>query len=88
METEPASLKALEDGLVPGDMTDRDETTINGLSEGEGVPEKDIDEEAQPKRQATDVAWDWDKDPDNPYNWPTGRKWWQVAMISSFAFLA
>lgn len=36
----------------------------------------------------TGTAWDWNDDADNPYNWSTGRKWAQVAMISSFAFLA
>ncbi|KAF3764832.1 MFS general substrate transporter [Cryphonectria parasitica EP155] len=46
------------------------------------------------KTQAFDVnnnnnrAWDWDKDPENPYNWPGRKKWAQVAMISSFAIIA
>lgn len=33
-------------------------------------------------------ASDWEKDPENPYNWPTAKKWQQVAMCGSFGFLA
>lgn len=33
-------------------------------------------------------GWDWDADPDNPYNWPAGKRWAQVAMAASFACLA
>ena len=33
-------------------------------------------------------AWNWDSDAKNPYNWPSGKKAWQVAMISTSAFLA
>lgn len=32
-------------------------------------------------------ASDWEKDPENPYNWPTAKKWQQVAMCASFGFL-
>ncbi|KAL5084795.1 hypothetical protein Trisim1_011464 [Trichoderma cf. simile WF8] len=32
--------------------------------------------------------WDWETDPDNPYNWPAGRKAWQIAIVSSMAFTA
>lgn len=33
-------------------------------------------------------GWDWDADPDNPYNWPAGKRWAQVAMAASFSCLA
>jgi len=32
--------------------------------------------------------WDWTTDEQNPYNWPTRRKWAQIAMISSIAFVS
>ncbi|KAL7786494.1 major facilitator superfamily transporter [Trichoderma afarasin] len=32
--------------------------------------------------------WDWETDPDNPYNWPASRKAWQIAIVSSMAFTA
>ncbi|KAL7941258.1 major facilitator superfamily transporter [Trichoderma barbatum] len=32
--------------------------------------------------------WDWENDPDNPYNWPPSRKAWQIAIVSSMAFTA
>lgn len=32
--------------------------------------------------------WDWETDPDNPYNWPASRKAWQIATVSSMAFTA
>lgn len=33
-----------------------------------------------------DTAWNWDDDPNNPYNWPTRAKVLQVLMIGSAAF--
>lgn len=33
-------------------------------------------------------AWDWNTDPENPYNWKTSWKWAQVAMCASFAIVA
>ncbi|KAJ5689525.1 hypothetical protein N7462_003917 [Penicillium macrosclerotiorum] len=30
--------------------------------------------------------WDWDSDPNNPYNWPTKRKVQQIIMLGSAAF--
>jgi hypothetical protein len=32
------------------------------------------------------VAWEWDDDPYNPYNWPTRFKIQQVIMMASAAF--
>ncbi len=39
-------------------------------------------------RKSEQPAWNWDADVENPYNWSSGKKAWQVAMISSSAFLA
>jgi hypothetical protein len=89
MDTDSSSLKAAESGLAGNVPPVKDDTTINGLSEGEGTTERVADgDEKQEKPPAQDVSWDWNTDPDNPYNWPAGKKWWQVAMISSFGFLA
>lgn len=46
-----------------------------------GEPEKVIIIESGP-------GWDWDSDPDNPYNWSLGKSWAQVAMAASFAGLS
>lgn len=35
-----------------------------------------------------DLGWDWDSDPDNPYNWSLGKRWAQVGMAASFAILS
>lgn len=47
-----------------------------GIAHNEKMPASDLE------------ASDWDKDPENPYNWPTAKKWQQVAMCASFGFLA
>ena len=31
------------------------------------------------------VVWDWERDPENPYNWSQGRKWKQVVCFSVIA---
>lgn len=33
-------------------------------------------------------SWDWSKDPENPFNWPAGKKAMQIAMTASIALLA
>ncbi len=40
----------------------------------------------EPEVKATQDGWDWDSDATNPYNWSSGTKAWQVAMISSIGF--
>jgi MFS family permease len=35
-----------------------------------------------------ETPWDWNVDPHNPYNWPSGKKAMQVGIISSIALLA
>lgn len=46
----------------------------------------DTENETKPQRPETE--WDWDNDPHNPYNWPSGRKAVQVCIIASIAFVA
>lgn len=36
----------------------------------------------------TEQPWDWNEDPHNPYNWPSGKKAMQVGIIASIAFVA
>lgn len=52
-----------------------------GPSPPSGEPEKVLIIESGP-------GWDWDSDPDNPYNWSLGKSWAQVAMAASFAGLS
>jgi hypothetical protein len=33
------------------------------------------------------VDWDGDDDPQNPMNWPNGRKWFAIAVVSAITFL-
>jgi hypothetical protein len=40
------------------------------------------------KNPEVKTASDWTTDAHNPYNWPARRKWAQVGMVSSIAFLA
>jgi hypothetical protein len=44
--------------------------------------------EGQPEAEPEQPPWDWNQDPQNPYNWPSGRKAMQVVIIASIAFLA
>ena len=83
------SEKALEAGQLGPKAQDKDEATVGGLSESERENEPGTDDNTAPVEQKSDEsAWDWNTDSDNPYNWPTAKKWKQVAMISSFGFLA
>ncbi len=50
-------------------------------SDSDGNAEKDAGARPPP-------SWDWSTDPHNPYQWPESRKWAQVGMVSSQAFLA
>ncbi len=53
------------------------------------VPESsDVAEGGGADVKETPPAWDWTTDPNNPYNWPDGKKAGIVLMISSIAFLA
>lgn len=42
--------------------------------------------EARLKEMTETVSGGWDNDPENPYNWSTGRKVLQVLMLASAAF--
>jgi hypothetical protein len=54
------------------------------------IGSRDLDDGAESENtehNAGEAGWDWSADPDNPYNWPTSKKAWQVGMISAMAFL-
>jgi hypothetical protein len=63
-----------------------------------GTNSQDLAEKAQDDTKGSDSdeapkepdasPWDWNKDPENPYNWPAGRKATQIAITASIAFLA
>lgn len=58
---------------------------VEKMEDGDIRENKSADEEAHPSNTAT---WDWDTDPENPYNWSGKKKWAQVGMASSFAIIA
>lgn len=69
-----------DDNTVSGFATDND-VAVDRMEDGVSKPKE--------KGLASDSeASDWDQDPENPFNWPTAKKWQQVAMCSSFGFLA
>ncbi|KAL1852048.1 hypothetical protein Daus18300_012330 [Diaporthe australafricana] len=69
-----------DDNTVSGFATDND-VAVDRMENGISKPKE--------KGLASDSeALDWDQDPENPFNWPTAKKWQQVAMCSSFGFLA
>jgi hypothetical protein len=57
--------------------------------EAPGLPaDTEVEAQTQAQTQATTSEWDWETDPQNPYNWPTSKKVWQVVWVSWFAFTA
>lgn len=56
----------------------------------DGLPKLETGENTSTDEKLTSTAstWDWDTDPENPYNWSTKKKWAQVGMASSFAIVA
>lgn len=66
----------------------------NSLERGQGsLPtngEKNEHKQGSEDQQLpySNEQWDWEADPDNPYNWPASRKAWQIAIVSSMAFTA
>ena len=60
-----------------------------GLESGHIVNENGNEgDDGKEKTVATEEPWDWDSDSANPYNWPIGKKLWQIVMISLMAFTA
>jgi hypothetical protein len=58
----------------------------DGMVSGQGSS-SDTDDGAKQSGEQ-DAPWDWETDPNNPYNWTSGRKAVQVTIIASIAFLA
>lgn len=80
---------------LPG-LSDGVATTIAPLHDGLALKNGENEAAAQDtaeKGLVVDDAkradeWDWDADPDNPYNWSKKKRWAQVGMAASFAFVA
>lgn len=77
----PVPQADLSDGNTLTDAVDRMEQGARGS--------KSTSTRAGEKTQTSETsAWDWDTDPENPYNWKTGKKWAQVVMCASFGLIA
>lgn len=50
------------------------------------MPELETQIDVEKEAQDDGRTWDWDKDPENPYNWSARLKVQQVLMIASAAF--
>ena len=50
--------------------------------------DQDVERAQEKQKKAAEAVIDWDKDPNNPLNWPAGRKALQVMMLSSAGLLA
>lgn len=81
------------DETAANNITSTTANAVKRMEDGRGLQhvagEKEEDEKASLSASgATNATWDWNTDPDNPYNWKKGKKWAQVGMASSFAILA
>jgi len=74
-----ADIEAASDVVDDRDVAETDLAEKEAANEG-GTTDTEAVAETKP-------AWDWATDPNNPYNWPTGRKWAQVSMLCSVGFL-
>lgn len=80
------ALAELSDGNTVAAASDWDDTTaadaiaVSDMEKG-GTGAGDGD------KKATDM-WDWDADPENPYNWTKRKRWAQIGMGASFAIVA
>lgn len=57
------------------------------LEPSSSTSDKDVDE---PKVEPSDpniVDWDGEDDPANPQNWPSAKKWRNIAVVGSLALL-
>lgn len=69
-----------DDNMVAGSGAD-DDFAVDRMENG-GIAHNEKTPASDPETP------DWEEDPENPYNWPTAKKWQQVAMCASFGFLA
>lgn len=86
-KTDVESLTAVKEG---SEMSNGSTTATAHSPAGEaGDMGKKDNMDAGEKTHTSDMTkWDWDTDPENPYNWSTKKKWGQVGMASSFAIIA
>lgn len=62
--------------------------TVDKMDGGAADPRRDTNADGKETHTSDASSWDWEHDPENPYNWKTGKKWAQVGMICSYAMLA
>lgn len=46
-----------------------------------------VSDENAPSNPGFSVYWENDQDPENPLNWPNGRKWGIIGILSFMCFL-
>lgn len=81
----------VDHGALGGPVLPEDDTTMSGSATDNDVAVERMENGGiTPKEKALasdSEASDWEQDPENPYNWPSAKKWHQVAMCASFGFL-
>lgn len=82
-----AAPTASEADVSRQDMEKGDDSTLVAQG-GTSDTEEGGSKSDRPEGGSPETPWDWSTDPRNPYNWSSGRKWAQVGIISSIAFLA
>lgn len=76
----------LSDGNNNNKMTrSEDENVDSGTKENKSTETGGQDKMVPPGNKN---AWDWDTDPENPFNWSASKRWAQVAMCTSFSIVA
>lgn len=70
------------------DFADKEANSGPGAHASSSDVEEGIKSDGQAEAAAEEAPWDWNEDPANPYNWPSGRKSMQIAIIASVGFLA
>ena len=61
---------------------------VTGPESSPSISEKDLREsKAERTPDPNIVDWDGDDDPQNPLNWPSAKKWRNIAVVASLALL-
>jgi hypothetical protein len=76
-----------EQGVTGQDLAEKDVDHGHAAQSGGSDAEEGAKPDG-PEAEAEQTPWNWNDDPHNPYNWPSGRKAMQVGIIASIAFLA
>lgn len=81
------------DSLTKEASADGEKTTDrhSSLSSSPKNGERDVEKgQAEAMTEPVDpniVDWEGSDDPENPYNWPAKKKWWNIAILSMLTFL-